>query len=145
MFVFYCICHVVIAYQSCSDVIRSDYCLIAANTTWWQRRDMATLGLSLPLKAPENFDFKKPDEWCKWKRRYEQFSSASGLNKEDEARQISTLLYCPGEEADDVLTATNISDDDRKKFDKVIKSFDDYFKVRKNVIYERARFNRRDQ
>ncbi len=28
---------------------------------------------------------------------------------------------------------------------KTLKKFDDYFKVRKNTIYERARFNRRDQ
>ena len=35
--------------------------------------------------------------------------------------------------------------DDRKGYSKVLKKFDDFFKVRKNVIYERARFNRRKQ
>ena len=77
---------------------------------------MAT-GNPVSLKAPENFDFSKPDLWSKWKRRFEQFASASGLDKEDQARHISTLLYCLGEEADDVLSSTNISAEDRKKYD----------------------------
>ena len=105
---------------------------------------MATSNV-VTLKTPENFDFSKPDQWSKWKRRFEQFASASGLDKEEDARRISTLLYCLREEADDVLNSTNISAEDAKKYDKVIGKFDEYFQVRKNVIYERARFNRRDQ
>ena len=41
--------------------------------------------------------------------------------------------------------STNATSDDRKDFDRTIAKFDEYFKVRKNVIYERARFNRRNQ
>jgi hypothetical protein len=37
------------------------------------------------LKTPDNFDFSKPDQWSKWKRRFKQFASASGLDKEDDA------------------------------------------------------------
>ena len=105
---------------------------------------MAT-GNPVSLKAPENFDFSKPDLWSKWKRRFEQFTSASGLDKEDEACRISTLLYCLGEEANDVLSSTNISAEDRKKYDQVMGKLDEYFQVRKDMIYERARFNRHDQ
>jgi len=60
-------------------------------------------------------------------------------------RQVSTLLYCLGEEADDILASTNITDEDRKKYSEVLAKFDGYFKVRKKVIFERARFNRREQ
>ena len=100
---------------------------------------------TLCSKPPENFDFAKPDQWSKWKKCFEQFASASGLDKDQEARRISTLLYCLGEEADDVLSSTNITSDDRKKYDSVVEKFYEYFQVRKNVIYERARFNKRDQ
>ena len=58
---------------------------------------------------------------------------------------MSTLLYCLGVEADDVLTSTDISNDARRKYDDVINKFDSFFKVRKNVIFERARFNRWNQ
>ena len=44
-----------------------------------------------------------------------------------------------------MLTSTNASEDDRKDFDSVLGKFDDFFKVRRNIIFERARFNRRSQ
>ena len=100
---------------------------------------------SIRLDPPSQFDFFKPHEWPKWKRRFQQYRSAAGLATEDETRQVDTLLYCMGEEADSVLTSTNISADDRKKYTAVIGKFDDYFKVRRNAIFERAKFNRRSQ
>ena len=103
------------------------------------------MAANVTLKSPGNFDFKHPDTWLKWKRRFQQYLTATGLDKEDDARKISLLLYCLGDESEDVLTSTNISDDDRKKYDAVVAKFDAFFDVRKNVIYERARFNRRNQ
>ena len=98
------------------------------------------------LQPPEPFNFKCPDEWPKWKRRFEQFRTASGLAAdEDQTRQVSTLLYCLGGEADDVLTSTNITEEERKQYASVLKKLDDFFKVRRNVIFERARFNGRNQ
>ena len=63
---------------------------------------------SLRLQPPDPFNFRNSDEWP------EQFRSASGLESEGEQRQVSTLLYCFGEEADDVrvLTSTNISEEE---------------------------------
>ena len=55
------------------------------------------------------------------------------------------LLYTMGEEAEDTLLSTKISESDQKDYDKVIAKFDSFFQVRKNVIFERARFNRRCQ
>ena len=39
-----------------------------------------------------------------------------------------------GEEAKDVLTSTNITEDEKKSYEGVLGKFNDYFKVRKNVI-----------
>ena len=100
---------------------------------------------TLQLRPPDRFDFKQPDNWSKWKKRFEQFRIASGLAKDDEARQVSTLLYCLGEEAEDVLASTRITDDEMKKYTSVLTKFDEFFQVRKNVIFERAKFNRRNQ
>ena len=99
----------------------------------------------IQLQPPEPFNFKTPDDWPRWKRRFEQFRIASGLSEESQLKQVSTFLYCLGEEADAVLTSTNPSDEDRKGYDSVIGRFDGFFKVRKNIIFERARFNRRNQ
>ena len=37
------------------------------------------------------------------------------------------------------------SNDDRKQYNQVLGKMDEFFKVRKNIIFERARFNRRTQ
>ena len=90
------------------------------------------------LQPPAPFSFKCPDEWAKWKRRFEQFRAASGLSGEAEAKQVNTLLYSMGEDAEDTLA----SEEERATYDRVIEKFNEFFKVRKNVIYERARFNK---
>ena len=100
---------------------------------------------AIKLEAPGPFDFKKPEQWTRWKRRFEQYRIASGLNKEDEPRQVCVLLYCMGQDAEDVLTSTKVTADDRKEYKKVMDKLEEFFKVRRNVIFERARFNRRDQ
>ena len=54
---------------------------------------------SLRLDPPAPFDFKQPDEWCRWQRRFEQFRLASGLSSEGKAGATSLcapLLYGRG-------------------------------------------------
>ena len=88
---------------------------------------------SLRLEPPASFPFSRPDEWPHWKRRFEQFRLASGLSAEEDVRQISALLYCMGDEAEDTLASTNVSEDDRKEYSRVIAKFDAFFKVRKTL------------
>ena len=97
------------------------------------------------LPPPGAFNFAKPDEWPRWLRRFKQYRSAAGLDEEADTRQVDTLLYCMGEEAEEVLTSTNISVENRARYDGVIEQFETHFRVRRNVIFERARFNRRCQ
>ena len=99
----------------------------------------------LRLEPPEQFDFRKPDDWPRWKRRFGQYRVASGLESSSESQQVSTLLYCIGEEAESVLISTDATADDHKEYKKTIAKFDEFFSVQRNVIYERARFNRRSQ
>ena len=99
----------------------------------------------LRLQPPEPFNFRNPDDWPRWKRRYQQFREASGLDEAAATKQVSAFLYCVGEEAESILSSTNATAEDRKDYKKVLDKFDSHFNVRKNVIYERARFNRRSQ
>ena len=89
------------------------------------------MGDNIHLQPPEPFDFTKPDNWIKWKRRFEQFCKASGLASASKTRQVSTLLYTMGENADNVLTSTYIKQGRPKKYSSVITKFDGFFKVRK--------------
>ena len=57
-------------------VNEAKHCMVAA--VGWRNL------LTIPLTPPQPFDLKKPDEWQKWKRCFEQFLSASGLDKDDD-------------------------------------------------------------
>ena len=53
-------------------------------------------------------------------------------------RQVSTLLYCLGKEAEDILLSTWITEEQRKKYDDILSKFDTFFEIRKSIIFERA-------
>ena len=78
---------------------------------------------NVKLQPPEPFNFQTPDEEPCWCRCFEQFRKALSLSIESEECQVNTLLYCLS----------------------VLKPFDDFFKVRHNVIFERAYFIRWNQ
>lgn len=87
------------------------------------------------LQPPDPFNFRNPDDWPRWKRRFQQFRDASGLSEGPAQKQVSTFLYCLGEEAESVLASTNATEADRADYTRVLEKFDAFFKVRKNVIY----------
>ena len=94
------------------------------------------------LKPPDSFNFQMPDDWPRWIARFDKFRAAAGLAEDSDEKQVNTLLYCMGEGAAAVLALSNITAEERKVYLKVVEKFDAFFTVRRNVIFERARFNR---
>ena len=104
-----------------------------------------TTTASFQVSMPEPFTFSRPEEWVRWIRRFERFRVASGLTQKDGEVQVSTLIYAMGDQADDILRSFTLSDNDRKSYAIVKSKFDNHFIRRRNVIFERAKFNRRRQ
>ena len=50
-----------------------------------------------------------------------------------------------GDEAEDILTSFCLTEEQRKNYTTVVEKFDSYFVKRQNLIFERAKFNRRRQ
>ena len=48
----------------------------------------------IKLEPPGPFNFAKPDEWPRWKRRFEQFRSASKLSAQIEKEALATTWVC---------------------------------------------------
>lgn len=46
-----------------------------------------------------------------------------------------------GDEAEDVLTSLNLSDEEASEYDALKAKLDAHFVVRRNVIFKRAKFN----
>ena len=84
------------------------------------------------------------DTWLKWLRRFDRYRVASGLSIKPQTEQVSILLYVMGDSADDILQMLRL-DEGTVSYEEIKKSLNDYFAVRRNIIVERARFNKRSQ
>ncbi|UYV79328.1 K02A2.6-like, partial [Cordylochernes scorpioides] len=98
------------------------------------------------IQPPETFDFSTPNEWPKWRKRFERYFVVSGMKKKEEADKIDLFMYLMGDRADDIFRTFKFEkEEEATKIDSVLKAFDSHFCVRKNIIYERAKFNSRIQ
>ncbi|XP_052778484.1 uncharacterized protein LOC128215919 [Mya arenaria] len=97
------------------------------------------------FQHPDKFDFQKQEQWEKWLKRFERFRLASGLGEKDEEVQVNTLIYSMGPEAEEIMSSFNLSNENSKKYDTVVEKLNQHFIPKKNVIFERAKFNQRSQ
>ncbi|KAJ8366289.1 hypothetical protein AAFF_G00363120 [Aldrovandia affinis] len=86
------------------------------------------------VTPPEKFTFKS-DDWPKWIKRFDRFRIASGLETQADENQVNGLIYTMGEEAEDILVSLHLS----------LEEANAHFIARRNVIFERAKFNQRQQ
>ncbi len=100
---------------------------------------------SFQVAPPDSFVFTKTNEWPKWIRRLERFQLASGLDNKPDAMQVNALVYAMGDEADDIMAGFGLTEEERYVYQSVKNKFDEQFVIRKNTIFERAKFNRRCQ
>lgn len=108
---------------------------------------MAT-GYALP--PPPTLEIHSPNAAEKWKKfllAWENYALATELPKKAEGVQVATLLTVIGEEAREVYSTFNDWDaeGDEKKIKPVLKKFGEYCEPRKNIPFERFKFNRRVQ
>ena len=104
-----------------------------------------------------NFQIPPPDilelndgsvasNWRTWVAAWRNYTLATKLDKEEEARQVATLLAVIGKEANKVFrTFTFSSPDDATKIEPVLRKFEEFCIPRENTIYERYLFFTRDQ
>ncbi|UYV80180.1 hypothetical protein LAZ67_18001902 [Cordylochernes scorpioides] len=93
-----------------------------------------------------NFRLLDSNEWPKWRKRFERYLVVSGMKKKEEADKIDLFMYLMGDRADDIFRTFKFEkEEEATKIDSVLKAFDSHFCVRKNIIYERAKFNSRIQ
>ncbi|XP_046391596.1 uncharacterized protein K02A2.6-like [Ischnura elegans] len=93
---------------------------------------------------PQPFSFVAED-WPRWSRRFERYRRASGLSKQPDDEQVDALIYTMGDDADDILLSFNLAAAEEKTYKVVFEKFNEHFVPKVNIIYERARFNKRLQ
>src|SRR5436190_7185319 len=100
---------------------------------------------NVSVSLPGQFDYSQPNQWPMWMRRFERFRVASDLESKPSAKQVNMLLYCLGEEGENLLSSFNLSVVGVDDYEIVKSKFNSYFGLKKNLIYERAKFLKRRQ
>ncbi|KAL6474323.1 hypothetical protein MHYP_G00178840 [Metynnis hypsauchen] len=65
------------------------------------------------------------------------------METQEDENQLNALIYAMGEEAEDILTSLHLSPAEASEFCTVRNKLDAHFITRRNVIFERAKFNQR--
>ena len=97
-----------------------------------------------PLPALEIHDTQAAENWKRFKRAWTNYSLATGLNEKAELVHVATLLTVIVKEAQEVFST--FSGWEREGDDtKIQPKFEHYCQPRKNIPFERYRFNRRTE
>ena len=101
------------------------------------------------LPPPEAFSFK-PEQWPDWSANFRRYRHAAKLHNEQGIVQRDTLLYIMGRDAEKVYKTfvfaerevgegddMRIEREDETDFERIMTKFDQYFLVKRNIIYER--------
>ena len=100
--------------------------------------------MSFFISAPETLNFDNPEQWPHRIRYFERYRLSSKL-PEDEKNQVNILKYLLGDKKDDILSSFQLNNEQSSNYNIVKTRFDEYFSVRKNIIYKQAVFNKRIQ
>ena len=82
--------------------------------------------------------------WPSWYRGFKRYATTTGLYIKDNKVQVNNLTNAMGTCADDILTTLRI-DEDTIEYSQLIKKIEEFFNVRRNVLAERQKFNKRVQ
>ncbi|XP_050503520.1 uncharacterized protein LOC126882590 [Diabrotica virgifera virgifera] len=101
-----------------------------------------TINMPVQVNPPEKFTFSQPNMWPQWRKRFQRFMSVSGQDQKPEKDKIDILMYIMGDEAEEiVLQFPKIP----ATYSEMLQSFENHFIPRRNVIFERFKFNSRIQ
>ena len=101
---------------------------------------------NIPPPRPLVMDNNLSTNWKQWRKVWQRFEIATGTFKQEGLIRVATLLSVVGEDAAKVYdTFTWDDDQDEECIDDVLRQFDRYCQPRTQVIYERYKFNNRNQ
>ena len=72
-------------------------------TTQWTLHSDSSEIRQIHLQPSDQMNYRNPDEWLRWKWRFQQFREASRVSEPALRKQISTFLYSLGEVAKAIL------------------------------------------
>lgn len=85
------------------------------------------------------------ENWKNFRRQLDIFMIASELNAKTSEIKAAVVLNLVGQEAIELFDTFDLTDEQKKNYDEVLKAFETFCKPKTNELYERYMFNKRDQ
>lgn len=85
------------------------------------------------------------ENWRRWIQQFHLYWSASEKDHKPQKLQWTLLLYCAGEQAQELFNTFTFEEGEMDKIEPLIQKFEDYCTPRTNTAYERHIFNNRPQ
>ena len=83
--------------------------------------------------------------WKAFKEAFNDFATATELTAKDDAIQAATLKTVMGRECRQILSRLELTDEDKKKSNKILEKLEEYFAPTRNILYERYLFHSAQQ
>ena len=91
-------------------------------------------------QPPERFTFSKLEGWPSWITRFEWYRIVSSLDRKEEKRQVSSLIYSTGKEVEDNLKSFSLSDAKLKSCRTVRDKLESFSVEKRNIAFDRISF-----
>lgn len=101
------------------------------------------MAATVQISPPESFDSSRPAKWSRRIRHFQSFCIVRALDEKEQQTQVNLLLYAIGDTDDGVLAVLPLTDTDKKRYEAVKTVFEQHYRRKHNVIFERAQFNSR--
>ena len=105
---------------------------------------MATTN-AIPVPAPLSTDGDQYANWEFFRSQWENYEIATGLFENQDKRRVATLISVMGKDCYRIFEHLDITSEQRKKVDAILSKLEEYFKPKRNVIYERYIFRTTQQ
>ena len=94
------------------------------------------------IPVPSSMDIRgdKVNNWASFRKGWNNYFIATAVNKKDAEVQVATFLCVIGNDCRSIFDHLPISEADKKDLSKVINAFEEYFKPKVNIVYERFQF-----
>uniref|UniRef100_A0A6P7FZV3 Uncharacterized protein LOC114334479 n=1 Tax=Diabrotica virgifera virgifera TaxID=50390 RepID=A0A6P7FZV3_DIAVI len=95
------------------------------------------------FKPPESLilDGNISENWRKFSQKFDLFMIATDLTSKPESKKLAVLLSLVGDEALELYNTFTFAEDEDRTVTCVKKKFEEYCSPKKNVIFERFKFN----
>lgn len=116
-----------------------------ANQQPQQQTTQAIFNINVKPVKELVLDGNLSENWRRFKQAFDIFMTASKLTHDSEEVKVSTFLNAIGEDALEVYNTFRLTAEQQRNYTTVVKSFEDFCRPKKNIVYERFVFYSRNQ